>query len=145
MTPEKKARLPIDAQLSACGWVVQAKDKINLSAARGTKRDSVVLDTKWKVPKDGQPADDDLKQMFTYNLHFGARRSLLIYPRANPLQSERITDFAPSSSLPSEYRHSCGMCFVDLFDSNLKLRNDIGQQILRAATQQRVRGMSNDS
>ncbi|HEX3626403.1 MAG TPA: DEAD/DEAH box helicase family protein [Verrucomicrobiae bacterium] len=35
MTPEEKARLAIDAQLNACGWVVQAKDKINLSAARG--------------------------------------------------------------------------------------------------------------
>jgi len=35
MTPEEKARIDIDAQLTACGWVVQAKDKINLSASRG--------------------------------------------------------------------------------------------------------------
>ena len=35
MTPEEKARQAIDSQLVACGWVVQAKDKINLSAARG--------------------------------------------------------------------------------------------------------------
>jgi type I restriction enzyme R subunit len=35
MTPEEKARAKIDAMLNASGWVVQTKDKINLSAARG--------------------------------------------------------------------------------------------------------------
>ena len=35
MTPEEKARQLIDAQLAASGWVVQTKDNLNLSAARG--------------------------------------------------------------------------------------------------------------
>jgi type I restriction enzyme, R subunit len=35
MTPEEKAREKIDAMLAASGWVVQTKDNINLSAARG--------------------------------------------------------------------------------------------------------------
>jgi len=35
MTPEEQARQKIDAQLTASGWAVQTKDKINLSAARG--------------------------------------------------------------------------------------------------------------
>ncbi|HEX5397575.1 MAG TPA: DEAD/DEAH box helicase family protein, partial [Verrucomicrobiae bacterium] len=35
MTPEEKARQEIDAQLTASGWAVQAKDKINLSTQRG--------------------------------------------------------------------------------------------------------------
>ena len=35
MTPEEKAREQIDAQLTASGWAVQTKDRINLSAARG--------------------------------------------------------------------------------------------------------------
>jgi 5-methylcytosine-specific restriction enzyme subunit McrC len=90
---------------------------------------SVVLDTKWKVPKDSQPADDDLKQMFTYNLHLGARNSLLVYPRAHVSQAERFAHFAQSSGLPPEYRHSCGMCFLELFDSNQNLRKDIGSQL----------------
>jgi type I restriction enzyme R subunit len=33
MTPEEKARQNIDAQLVACGWVVQDKNAVNLSAA----------------------------------------------------------------------------------------------------------------
>jgi len=35
MSPEEKARQQIDAMFTASGWVVQTKDKINLSAARG--------------------------------------------------------------------------------------------------------------
>src|SRR6478672_11776937 len=35
MTPEEKARERIDAMLTASGWAVQTKDKINLAAARG--------------------------------------------------------------------------------------------------------------
>src|SRR6266446_2716679 len=35
MTPEEKAREKIDAQLVACGWVVQDRNAVNLSAARG--------------------------------------------------------------------------------------------------------------
>src|ERR1051325_5454412 len=34
-TPEQKARQIIDSQLVACGWLVQDKNAVNLSAARG--------------------------------------------------------------------------------------------------------------
>src|SRR5258706_11525663 len=35
MNPEEKARKAIDATLTSCGWTVQDKSSINLSAARG--------------------------------------------------------------------------------------------------------------
>lgn len=35
MTPERKARIQIDALLEQAGWIVQNADAINLSAARG--------------------------------------------------------------------------------------------------------------
>jgi type I restriction enzyme R subunit len=35
MTPEEKARQEIDAQLTASGWIVQTKDKLNLAASCG--------------------------------------------------------------------------------------------------------------
>ncbi|HMP90209.1 MAG TPA: type I restriction-modification enzyme R subunit C-terminal domain-containing protein [Kiritimatiellia bacterium] len=35
MTPEEQARQVIDAQLAACGWMVQTKNQINLSVSRG--------------------------------------------------------------------------------------------------------------
>jgi type I site-specific restriction endonuclease len=38
MTPEEKARQNIDRQLDACGWKVQDKQHVNLSAATGIVR-----------------------------------------------------------------------------------------------------------
>ena len=35
MSPEEKARQQIDAQLTASGWTVQTRDKINLSTSTG--------------------------------------------------------------------------------------------------------------
>ncbi|MBA5245770.1 restriction endonuclease [Marnyiella aurantia] len=39
-----------------------------------------VIDTKWKIVDSNNPADDDLKQMFAYNLHWKATKSILLYP-----------------------------------------------------------------
>lgn len=34
------------------------------------------------------PSDDDLKQMFGYNLHWKAEKSLLLYPKTNQMDSK---------------------------------------------------------
>ena len=33
----------------------------------------MALDTKWKIPERGRPADDDLRQVFAYLHTFGGR------------------------------------------------------------------------
>ena len=35
MKPEERARVQIDTQLTACGWVVQDRAEMNISAGRG--------------------------------------------------------------------------------------------------------------
>jgi type I restriction enzyme R subunit len=35
MTPEEKARQEIDRLLAQCGWIIQDRSEINLSAGRG--------------------------------------------------------------------------------------------------------------
>lgn len=35
MTPEEKARIEIDRQIADCGWLVQNRDEMNISAALG--------------------------------------------------------------------------------------------------------------
>lgn len=44
--------------------------------------EEVVIDTKWKLIRDGRPSDADLKQMFVYNLYWKTDRSILLYPGA---------------------------------------------------------------
>lgn len=47
------------------------------------KDETFVIDTKWKIIETNNPSDDDLKQMFVYNLHWKAEKTLLLYPRTN--------------------------------------------------------------
>ena len=48
--------------------------------------DPLIIDTKWKILKADRPSDGDLRQLFAYLRTFGARRGLLLYPRAREAQ-----------------------------------------------------------
>lgn len=68
----------------------------------------LIVDTKWKVPKNGRPSDDDLRQLFAYLRTFGATRGLLLYPRASDSQAAIRGTFAVDALQGS-------VAFVDLF------------------------------
>lgn len=52
------------------------------------KDEIFVVDTKWKIVEANNPSDNDLKQMFVYNLHWNAEKALLIYPKINQSDSD---------------------------------------------------------
>ncbi len=92
----------------------------------GGVRQRCVLDTKWKMPADGRPSDADLHQMHTYNIQFGAQRSLLVYPRV--LAHRDVEgEFTAAEQPFADAKHVCGLLFIDLFkgnslDANMGLR-----------------------
>jgi 5-methylcytosine-specific restriction enzyme subunit McrC len=87
-----------------------------------------VLDTKWKVPNGGHPNDEDLKQIYAYNLQFGATRGYLLYPRVDDRPNVSGRFEAPRHDPVIE--HHCAMRFVRLFDAEGRLRKDLGAEIL---------------
>lgn len=68
--PEQLARDQIDAQLLACGWVIQDKTKVNLSAALGIAwlKDQTLADL------DNLPDPDVLALEIMENLEAGLER-----------------------------------------------------------------------
>lgn len=42
-----------------------------------------IVDTKWKIVNDAQPADEDLRQIFTYNLYWKSNHGFLVYPKTS--------------------------------------------------------------
>lgn len=90
--------------------------------------DRIVLDTKWKVPRDGKPGDADLHQMHAYNLQYGASQSWLLYPEVSGTKDIHGR-FADSALSGVKGRHGCGMMYLDLFAGD-RLRWDLGQDII---------------
>lgn len=86
-----------------------------------------IIDTKWKIPSDNKPSDSDLKQMFVYNIQFGARHSCLVYPDIGQTSQDPVP-FHESVALP-KYKHSCQMMFLNIFDEAKNLNRDAGKQI----------------
>lgn len=45
-----------------------------------------ILDTKWKIDNDSQLSDEDLRQIFAYNIYWCVRKRYLIYPQTSQSQ-----------------------------------------------------------
>lgn len=101
---------------------------IELNSLKGAER--IIVDTKWKILKQPLPSDTDLKQIYSYNLHFGARKSYLVYPKV--FYSEKyFGNFYHSEALNDEFKdHQCNLYFVDMFDGKF-IKKNLGRIILK--------------
>ncbi|MBK24698.1 MAG: hypothetical protein CME70_11940 [Halobacteriovorax sp.] len=76
-----------------------------------------VMDTKWKLPKNYKPDDADLRQVFTYNEYFGAKKGALLYPFTE--------GFVESSGKFEDREHECLVVGLNLFDKKNKLKQEL--------------------
>lgn len=87
--------------------------------------ETFVIDTKWKVIDYRNPSDDDLKQMYAYNIYWDAGKSMLLYPK--------ITDYPETFGTFHKGRengHACKLGFINVLDSIGILDLGIGKVIL---------------
>lgn len=92
----------------------------------GSKSERFVIDTKWKVIDYRNPSDDDLKQMYAYNIYWDAGKSMLLYPK--------ITDYPESFGTFHKGRengNACKLGFINVLDNTGKLDLGIGKVILQ--------------
>lgn len=79
-----------------------------------------IIDTKWKVVKNDKPSDDDLKQMFAYNLFWKAEKSMLLYPKIDQEDSE----FGDYHHKPNESQfNQCKLSFINIVSKNGLLKS----------------------
>lgn len=83
--------------------------------------ETLIIDTKWKLPEDDIPSDADLKQMFMYNEYWDNANSILFYPK----------DFGETTIAPGNFvtgglvfqaesniRHKCGVLRASVLSDN---------------------------
>lgn len=88
-------------------------------------KSTFVIDTKWRIPQNNEPSDDELKQMYAYNMYWDAHKSLLLYPEISP-QNETFGKFHAGRSDDN----LCKVAFVSIFNSDGTISYDIGSRIL---------------
>lgn len=93
------------------------------------KKTVIIIDTKWKHNEELNPADDDLKQMFVYNLYWNCEKSILLYPSANEGLSSLSGQY--EAHCGSNFSRGCTLKIVSIF-KNIKLDSDLGVKIISA-------------
>ena len=124
-----------EAQLNVYGQEVSTfwqgrtiRPDIVLTYQSEGREKKLIIDTKWKVLPSADPSIHDLRQMYAYNLHLGATRSILLYPNTDQESTEHLPF---EKSVYATVDHSCRIYFLDLFDKTGKINRDIGRQIIR--------------
>ena len=85
-----------------------------------------VIDTKWKIIETNNPSDEDLKQMFVYNLHWDAEKALLLYPKTGQIDSS----FEEFNYDKLDSKKKCKTGFVDITEGgSVKSSEKIAEEI----------------
>ncbi len=74
-----------------------------------------IIDTKWKIVDSSNPSDNDLKQMFAYNLYWKSEKSILLYPKVNQEDSKYGKYYYTPDK---ELNNHCKLGFVSVTNGN---------------------------
>ncbi|HLS11116.1 MAG TPA: hypothetical protein VK050_03045 [Flavobacteriaceae bacterium] len=94
-----------------------------------------VIDTKWKMVNPKSPGDDDLKQMYVYNMYWNVDLSMLLYPFCGYKDSikgiyhkGKIKKIVDNKKL--KINTQCKVASIKVVDDNNNLNLEIGKDIL---------------
>ncbi len=120
-----QSKWSVSYQNSKHFWETRAIKPDIVITDRVSKKVRYIIDTKWKIIKANDPADDDLKQMYAYNMYWGNQRSMLLYPGANQ-EKETFGKFHIGRAESNE----CKVGFVNVLDPKGALDYAIGDRIM---------------
>lgn len=92
--------------------------------------DIYIIDTKWKIldSDNPKPNDDDLKQMYVYNMYYDAKKSMLLYPDSKN-RSEIFGNFWKGRD--TSIKNQCKVGFINILNNDSTLNYSIGEEILK--------------
>lgn len=117
-------------------WEVQGQESKRFHGYRTIRPDlvltnkldaqkKIVLDTKWKLPKDNKASVEDLRQMYTYGRFWQAEKMILLYPGENDLGQFKAYD----NILHDITNHQCKVAKVSLLEQSENWTFEIGKAV----------------
>lgn len=81
MLRRKLDNYEVSAQKTKSFWENKTiRPDIVISSKDNNGTPLLIIDTKWKCPKDDRPSDADLKQMYVYHKYWKVNNTILLYP-----------------------------------------------------------------
>ena len=122
----KPENIEVNPQESQKFWETKTiRPDIVITKTEAGKNETFIIDTKWKIVEDYEPNDDDLKQMYAYNMYWNAEKSMLLYPQTGVMNETYGTFFKGR-----EGENKCKLGFINVLDSDGKLDLGIGKKII---------------
>lgn len=107
-----------------------------------SNKKTIIIDTKWKLPEDNIPSDNDLKQMFVYNEYWDGITAVLLYPSGIYKEAPHFVkgEFYSIPDLNSYSRneggvakaiemHTCGVMKISVVNEEKILDEKTGKKI----------------
>jgi 5-methylcytosine-specific restriction enzyme subunit McrC len=91
-----------------------------------TVEKTLIVDTKWKNNDDLNPSDEDLKQMFVYNLYWKCEKSILLFPTNVP---KSLSGSYYSHLIGGKMDKECRLLTVSVLKEK-KLNIDLGNELM---------------
>ncbi len=88
---------------------------------------TIIVDTKWKMVEDLIPGDDDLKQMYIYNLFWDCVRSILLYP--SKVANHNHGDYVDYRDKHKQHT-KCSVQTISVFNDEDKLDKCFGSKLI---------------
>lgn len=137
--------IQIRKELAGTSYSVKGQDSQTFIGSNYLKPDVVIqhdedskkvyiIDTKWKRPTNQSSSISDLRQMYTYNRFWNAKKAMLLYPgesKNNSFKPFETEDFFRDNDQTTSITHLCKSGFVSILDQNNKLSDTIGKQVLK--------------
>lgn len=103
---------------------ISIRPDIVLEKEKEGKKETFIIDTKWKNIDYSEPSTHDLRQMYVYNEYWESNKAMLLYPSNSINFTEQ--EFTPFSN----DKHACSLGKISIFKDNM-LDSEIGNVVLK--------------
>lgn len=97
-------------------------------------KQTYIIDTKWKIPKNKTASVEDLRQMYAYCRFWDVEKAMLLYPgetRNNSFKSYLTDDYSVfEEKQHTKMEHQCKLGFVSVLEGS-ELDKNLGLKILK--------------
>jgi 5-methylcytosine-specific restriction enzyme subunit McrC len=76
--------------------------------------ETIIIDTKWKRITNNKASIEDLRQMYVYNKYWGAKKSMLLYPKSDLEKENVIGTYYTDIENEKDPENSCEIGYLDV-------------------------------